>query len=171
MKWLFLLAVTLAPAAIAADSQPLAYPNGYREWTHVKTVHLKPGHPLYSTFPGIHHVYANKKAMEGFKRGKFSNGSTLVLDLLEVREDAFATSEGPRKLVALMHKNSVRYADHAGWAFEAFKGDSRKDRLPRAQSAACFDCHAAQKKTDYVFSSFTFPVEGSRSSPGRPRAR
>jgi hypothetical protein len=150
-----LLATLLLIAAPAWGEVPIAYPHGYREWTHVKTMHVKLGHPLHSTFGGIHHVYANKKAVEGLKRGKFPNGATFVLDLLEPREDAFATSEGPRKLVAVMHKDPKKYAATGGWGFDAFRADSRKERLVTKHSAqACFDCHAAQKKNDYVFSGF-----------------
>lgn len=146
-----LLLLLLAGPAWA--QQPVAYPHGYREWLHVKTMQIKLGHPLYSTFGGIHHVYANKKAAEGLKRGKFPNGSTLVLDLLEPREDAVSTSEGARKLVAVMHKDTKQYAATGGWGYEAFRADSRKERLVSRQAAhACFNCHAERKGKDYVFS-------------------
>ena len=147
-----LLLLALVSTATPAQT-PVAYPHGYREWLHVKTMHIRQGHPLHGTFAGIHHVYANKKAAEGLKRGKFSNGATLVLDLLEPRDEAFATSEGPRKLVAVMHKDTKQYAATGGWGFEAFRADNRKERLVGRQAQmACFGCHAEQKKTDYVFS-------------------
>ena len=156
MKHALLVAV-LAVAGLtsmqALAQTQVAYPHGYREWLHVKTVHVRLGHPLHATFPGIHHVYANKKAAEGLKRGKFSNGSTLVLDLLEPRDEAFSTSEGPRKLVAVMHKDAKQHAATGGWGFEAFRADDRKARLVGKQAVtACFGCHAEQKKRDYVFS-------------------
>jgi hypothetical protein len=152
---LLILAGALAAlTSLASSAQAqVAYPHGYREWLHVKTMHVRLGHPLHATFGGIHHVYANKKAAEGLKRGKFSNGSTLVLDLLEPRDEAFATSEGARKLVAVMHKDTKQYAATGGWGFEAFRGDNRKERLVGRQAlAACFGCHAEQKRSDYVFS-------------------
>jgi len=149
---LLLAAAGFATFAASAQTQ-VAYPHGYREWLHVKTMHIRLGHPLHATFPGIHHVYANKKAAEGLKRGKFSNGSTLVLDLLEPRDEAFATSEGARRLVAVMHKDTKQYATTGGWGFEAFRADNRKERLVGRQGlSACFGCHAEQKRTDYVFS-------------------
>lgn len=151
MKTGLLLAFFCA-SSFAADP-PVAYPHGYRQWTHVKTMHIKPGHPLYGSFGGLHHVYANKKALEGMKRGKYGAGATFVFDLLEARDDGFATSEGPRKFVAVMHKESKRYAATGNWGFEAFRGDSRKDRMvDRQAAAACFGCHAERKSTDYVFS-------------------
>ena len=155
MRAAFFVFFFAASLAQAAEPAPLAYPHGYRQWTHLKTMQIKAGHPLYHSFGGIHHVYANKKALEGLKRGKFANGATLVLDLLEPRDEAFALSEGPRKLLAVMHKEQKKYADTGGWAFEAFRGDSRKERLVGNNAASeCFRCHAAQQKTDYVFSTF-----------------
>jgi len=157
MKKIVLTLFFLALPALAAEPAPLAYPHGYRQWTHVKSMQIKSGHPLYHSFGGIHHVYANKKAMEGFKSGKFPNGATFVMDLMQVQEDGFSMSEGPRKLLAVMHKDRVKYAETAGWAFEAFRGDSRKERMvgtAKNAAAECLRCHAAQQKNDYVFSGF-----------------
>lgn len=155
MKKALPLLIALATPVLAADPAPLAYPHGYREWAHVKTMQLKLGHPLYQDFGGIHHIYANKKAMEGFQRGKFSNGATIVFDLLEAKDELTATTEGARKVVGVMHKDARKYAATGGWGFEAFRGDSKKDRIVGKNAAtACFQCHTAQKDRDYVFSVF-----------------
>jgi hypothetical protein len=139
---------------LAALAQ-ISYPHGYRQWTHVKSMQIKPGHTLSPAFTGIHHIYANKQALAGMRRGKFAKGATLVMDLLETREDASTLSEGPRRMVAVMHKDPEKYKATGGWGFEAFKADSRKERLVGSDAArACFQCHATQQKTDYVFSSF-----------------
>jgi cytochrome P460 len=153
-KW-FLPALLAASPTAADDSNLLGYPNGYRQWTHVKSMHIRSGHPLHHLFGGVHHIYANKPAIEGYKRGKFGNGATLVLDLLEARDDGFAVSEGPRKLVAVMHKDAKKYPQTGGWGFEAFRADNRKDRIVGKDAAAqCFGCHAQQQKTDFVFSKY-----------------
>ena len=155
MKRALPFVLALAVPAFAAEPPPLAYTHGYREWTHVKTMQLKPGHSLYQQFGGIHHIYANKKAMDGYRRGKFPNGATLVFDLLEAKDDLAATMEGARKFIGVMHKDARKYAATGGWAFEAFQGDSKKDRVVGKNAAgACFQCHAAQKVRDYVFSGF-----------------
>ena len=144
--------VLLAPGLAFAQ---ISYPHGYRQWTHVKTMQIKPGHTLYSAFGGVHHVYANKQALAGLRRGKFAKGSTLVMDLLEVREDGAMMAEGPRRMVAVMHKDPEKYKQTGGWGFEAFKADSRKERLVGQDAPrACFQCHASQQKTDYVFSTY-----------------
>jgi len=155
MKRLFLIPVLFFGSAFSSEPTPLGYPHGYRQWTHVKTMHIRSGHPLHHLFGGVHHIYANKQAMEGYKRGKFANGATLVLDLLDARDDGYSVTEGPRKLVAVMHKDAKKYPDTGGWGFEAFRADNRKDRIVGKNAAtACFECHSVQKKNDYVFSSF-----------------
>jgi len=155
MRKLLLLLLLAASPTAADDSNLPGYPSGYRKWTHVKSTHIRPGHPLHYLFGGVHHIYANKQAIDGYKRGKFGNGATLVLDLLEARDDGYAVAEGPRKLVAVMHKDAKKYPQTGGWGFEAWRADNRKDRMVGPNAAAqCFECHAQQKKTDYVFSKY-----------------
>ncbi|HWQ40340.1 MAG TPA: cytochrome P460 family protein [Burkholderiales bacterium] len=139
--------------AQAADAPPVPYPEGYRDWRHVKSMVINPGHPLYDAFGGVHHLYANKKALAGYRSGKFPDGSVIVFDLLEARSQDNAVTEGPRKVLGVMYKDSRKYRDTGGWGFEGFKGDSRTERAVGANAAqACFGCHAAQKDRDYVFS-------------------
>jgi cytochrome c553 len=46
-------------------------------------------------------------------------------------------------------------ADPGGWGFEGFKGDSKTERaVGKNAAAACYQCHTAQKNSDYVFSAF-----------------
>ena len=142
-------------AALAADPAPVPYPKGYRDWTHVKSMVIQPGHPLYDAFGGIHHLYANSKALEGYRKGVFPDGAVIVFDLLEARSGGNAIEEGPRKVVGVMMKDAKKWKDTGGWGFEGFKGDSPTERAVGANAkAACFDCHASQKSRDYVFSSF-----------------
>ena len=63
------LALGLQISAQAGDGP--AYPEGYRLWTHVKSMTIHPGHPLEDPFLGIHHIYANPAALEGYKSGSF----------------------------------------------------------------------------------------------------
>ena len=151
-----LLAVALSSAAVALATDParVPYPEGYRQWTHVKSMTINQGHALYDAFGGIHHLYANKKAMQGYKAGKFADGSVIVFDLLEAKAADNAVQEGARKVVGVMHKDAKRYGDTGGWGFEGFKGDSTSERAVGANAAtACYQCHTAQKDKGYVFSS------------------
>ena len=83
------------------------YPNGYRQWSHVKSMVLQEGHPLYETFGGIHHIYANSKALEAMQAGNpYPDGSVLVFDLLETKVENKAIVQGARKRVDVMQNNS-----------------------------------------------------------------
>jgi hypothetical protein len=146
-----LLCALLFP--LVAEAEDVPYPKGYRQWTHVKTMQLKPGHPLYEAFGGIHHIYANKPGLQGYRTGKFPSGAVLVFDLLDAREEGAAVSEGPRKVLGVMHKDAAKYKQTGGWGFEAFKGDSRTERVVAGNAkTACYECHTSQRDHDYVFS-------------------
>ena len=143
----------LAGAVLAADTAQVPYPSNYREWQHVKSMVINPGHALYSSFGGIHHLYANDKAMEGYRSGQFPDGSVIVFDLLEATSADNAVTEGKRKVLGVMHKDRARYAKTGGWGYEGFAGgDASKRAVADAAATACHSCHQSQKANDYVFS-------------------
>jgi hypothetical protein len=148
-------AATLArPAAGQAPGPQVPYPEGYRSWTHVKSMVIQPGHELYDAFGGIHHVYANAAALAALRDGRpFADGAVLVFDLLEASASGHAITEGARKVVGVMHRDRTRYAATGGWGFEGFKGDTR-ERAVTDPVSQCFACHQAQEKTAYVFSAW-----------------
>ena len=143
-------------AALAAGSAlaQVPYPDGYRDWRHLKSMVIQEGHPLHAAFGGIHHLYANPGALQGYKSGRFPDGAVIVFDLLDVQAGGNALAEGRRKVLGVMHKDAKRHAATGGWGFEGFKGDSKTERAVGKDAAkACFECHTAQKSRDYVFSS------------------
>ncbi|MCS7228824.1 MAG: cytochrome P460 family protein [Candidatus Kryptonium sp.] len=137
----------------AQSSSSVPYPEGYRNWVHVKSMIILPGHPLYEAFGGIHHIYANDKAIRGYKTGKFPDGSIIVFDLLEAKFENNTYVEGSRKVVGVMYKNSRKFKSTGGWGFEAFKGDTR-ERVVKNAEQDCFSCHASQESSDFVFSQY-----------------
>ncbi|MEW5756072.1 MAG: cytochrome P460 family protein [Pseudomonadota bacterium] len=146
------LVVAWVASSYAAESAKVDYPTGFRDWHHVKSMVIQPGHPLENPFAGIHHVYANKKAMQGLKDGKYSDGAVLVFDLLNYTEGGNALQEGERKLVGVMQRDAKRFKNTGGWGFEGFAGNSRSERLTTDGGVSCFNCHASEEKTQYVFS-------------------
>ena len=150
------LVVAVSLPSRAGAATPVPYPDGYRHWTHVKTMQIHAGHPLFDAFGGIHHVYANRKAIAGYERGRFADGAILVFDLREAITTDNVTVPGSRKALAVMQRDSKRFADTGGWGFEAFARDSTSERLAGANArSACFECHAAKAaETGYVFSRF-----------------
>jgi len=137
----------------AAPDAAVPYPNGYRKWVHVGTTLVGPQSPFFATSGGIHHIYANDKAMKGYETGTFPDGAVVVFDLLETKELNGATTEGPRKRIDVMQKDSQRFSSTGGWGFERFLGDSETDpTLTEEKRAACFSCHEKRKAQDFVFS-------------------
>ncbi|GIX31601.1 MAG: cytochrome c oxidase subunit III [Porticoccaceae bacterium] len=139
----------------AAAAEVVEYPEGYRNWTHVKSMVIEQGHALYESFGGIHHIYANESALRGYRAGEFPDGSVLVFDLLEAQAEDHALVEGPRKVLGVMVKDRTRFAATGGWGFEGFAGGDPNQRVVADKAAeACFACHAQQRERDYVFSSW-----------------
>ena len=131
----------------------IVYPAGFRDWNHVRSALIGPASPAYKEYGGLHHIYANAKAMEGYRGGKFPDGSVLVFDLFEAKEHHGTTIEGRRKFIDMMVRDGKRFADTGGWGYERYASDSQTERVLTAQAkTACYNCHATQKENDYVFS-------------------
>jgi hypothetical protein len=153
-RTLFGILLFVPLAGVAAEAPPVPYPEGYRGWHHVKSMVIQPGHPLHASFGGIHHLYANAKALDGYRRGDFKDGSVIIFDLLEAVSADNAITEGQRKVVGVMHRDRKRYAATGGWGFEGFAGNSKTERAVGGNAVkACYECHTAQKDRQFVFSS------------------
>src|SRR5690349_14220207 len=87
----------LLALGLAASTATVPYPDGYRDWHHVSTTVIQPGHPFYAVLGGINHTYANPLALEGYRSGTFPDGAMLVYDTLEARDADHALTEGSRK--------------------------------------------------------------------------
>ncbi len=154
MKLLLASALTalFTAQACAADGE-VAYPDGYRDWRHVKSMVIGEGHPLFDAFGGIHHLYANDAALEGYAAGQFPDGAAIVFDLLEAPGGDGAITEGARKVLGVMRKDSRLFPGTGGWGFEGFGGGDPGNRVVGDNAAsACFACHTSQSDHDYVFS-------------------
>ncbi len=151
--FIFVLQSAVTQSAKLGDT--IAYPLNYRQWVHVKSALIGPQNPIYERYGGIHHIYANEKAMTGYRTGQFPDGSVIVFDLLETSASAGVTTEGQRRFIDVMEKDSKRFAQTGGWGFEEFRGDSQTDRVLTAEArTACYNCHARQKNQDSVISNF-----------------
>ena len=155
---IFILLTILGIVFISFTEEPkhetdedVPYPEGYRDWTHVKTYIVGPKSLAFKFIGGFNHVYANETAMVGYKTGHFPNGSVIVSDVIQAKEDSVDIREGPRHHIDVMVRDSIKYRDAGGWRFEEFQGDSPTVRLVTPQiQTACSNCHAKQK--DMVFS-------------------
>ncbi|MEW8505765.1 MAG: cytochrome P460 family protein [Candidatus Thiodiazotropha sp.] len=147
-----ILVAGISMSAVGGGQVP--YPDGYRTWTHAKSMVIQPGHPLENPFQGIHHVYVNDAAKQGLVTGRYSDGAVFVFDLLSYRDVDRTLQEGDRKLIGVMHKDQDSYEETGGWGFEAFAGDSKTDRVVEDAGIGCFSCHTKVKEKDYVFTHY-----------------
>ncbi len=151
------IGLCLVAAAVAhAGPTDVAYPDGYRHWTHVKSATIDPGSPAFAHFGGIHHIYANPQALRGYAAKTFPKGSVLVFDVLEWKVDQGSSVSGARRIVDVMEKDPTRFAATGGWGFTEFHADSHTERSIGADNpaSACAQCHAAHGRQDGVFSAF-----------------
>ena len=150
---LVLLAAAFGAKAIG-DDKAVDYPTDYRSWQHVKSMIIKPGHPLEDPFGGIHHVYANSKAMSGLSSGRYEDGAYFVFDLLGYDDSNGMIVETDRKRLDVMQYDSERFSETGGWGYDTFIGDSTTQRLVQDVAANCYGCRTAAKESNYVFSKY-----------------
>ena len=151
---LAVLSVIVFGVAAAEKSPEVPFPDGYRSWQHVKSVVFGPGHPSFASDGArIFHFYANRQAIEGYRAGKFPNGSVIVRETLRTTagegESKGVLKEGERTALDVMVKDDRQFKETAGWGFETF--DSKYARLAEKDRAQCYACHSKQKDRDLVF--------------------
>jgi len=143
------------PAVVPTDdARSVAYPRDYRQWTHVKTLLVTPAHPQFAKIGGFQHIYANSAAMHGYRTRDFPEGSVIVLDWIELRDDRVAYNEGARRQVDVMVKDAQRFGESEGWGFQRFAGDSSPDDDPRLAPAQCLACHRQRRVDGLVLSRY-----------------
>jgi hypothetical protein len=154
---------TLGPAlgsVVAVQPSPagtgpsVAYPEGYRDWVHIKSSLITPTHARLGANSGFQHIYANAEGMTGYRTGDFPDGSVVVFDWLEMTEKDGAYAEGPRRQVDVMVKGSRRFAATGGWGFQRFVKDSRTEHAARPTPLECFACHDRLKQRGLILSSY-----------------
>jgi len=147
--------LTVSFALSAQTGETPSFPKAFRRWAHVKSVLVGPQSVAFATEGGIHHIYANDKALQGYDSGKFPDGSIIVYDLLETKEVAGNTMEGKTRRVDVMVKQSDHYASTGGWEFMSFSGnDETHGKLTTEKEGTCAGCHSQRKDHDSVFSEF-----------------
>jgi hypothetical protein len=150
----FLLLLIISDANLADDVAAVGYPQGYRSWSHVKSMIIQPGHPLETPFGGIHHVYANANAMQGLSSGEYEQGAVFVFDLLNYHEEGKVIVEKDRIRLDVMQYDSAKFADTGNWGYDTFVGDSAEQRMEQDVVSACYTCHIPAKKSGYVYSKY-----------------
>jgi len=120
MQKLRLLSATLALVAVAAfPAQPgddvKPPPAGYRHWFHVNTMIIDKASPLFKDLGGMHNVYVNSVGEAALKKGgPYPDKSMFVTDLHDFTVSDGSYVEGARKGLAVMMKDSKKYASTGG---------------------------------------------------------
>jgi hypothetical protein len=158
MRKLFVTLLAVLAAAwgstAISDNAGVDYPSDYRSWQHVKTMIIQPGHALEDPFGGIHHVYANSKAMRGLSSGQYEDGAVFVFDLLGYDNSDKVIVETGRKRLDVMQYDSKQFSETGRWGFDTFVGDSPTERLVQDVAVSCFGCHTSAEASNYVFSQY-----------------
>lgn len=136
------------------ESDPVPYPEGYRNWTHVKSGVISPSHRNFANTGGFQHIYANAEGMAGYRTREFPEGSIVVFDWLGMQDKNGSFEEGPRRQVDVMVKDARRYASTGGWGFQRFVGDSKTELAVSPTPEQCFACHQQLKKDGLILSSY-----------------
>ena len=144
--------IAIAAGVTAAAAAPLAevpWPQGYRTWAHVKSAYVGPGHPAAPKYEGLHNIYANDLAMQGYRSGRFPVGAVIAYDQLAATVAPAAIEPARRKFVDVMRKGPD------GWVFGEYSADGKTRLVTAAQGVKqCAECHARPGTQDGVFSRY-----------------
>jgi hypothetical protein len=147
--------MTTAVVSSADDRQPVPYPEGFRSWVVARSLVIGPDHATFANRGGMHHYYANEKAVVGYRTGTFPDGSIVVDEAVFTKDGEGQAKgillEGERRFLDVMVKDTRRYDSTGGWGYEHFDKDDKDGRLSDRDRATCSTCHA-KSPTDHVFS-------------------
>jgi hypothetical protein len=145
---LLLAALSLSYLCAAESVQ---YPDNFRRWVHAGTGVILPGGTMPESEQGMHHVFANPKAVDGYSSGDFADGSIIVYELRETQQKSGVIFEGDRRRVDVMIKDSNLYKSTGGWRFERFFANDLTQDAVHDAGASCFSCHTNAKTHGFVF--------------------
>lgn len=150
IRKLLALGVLSTSVVWAVDSGQ--YPENFRRWVHVGTGVILPGGTFPQNEQGMHHIFANQKALDGYASGDFPDGSVIVYELREAQQKNGIIFEGERRRVDVMIKSSSLHSKTGGWKFERFFGNQQAQDAVHDSGASCFQCHANASTHGFVFS-------------------
>jgi Cytochrome P460 len=147
-----LLSFAALSVMISFGAESVQYPENFRRWVHVGTGVIMPGGPIPESEQGMHHIFANQKAIDGYSSGDFADGSIIVYELREAQQKNGVIFEGERRRVDVMIKDSTLDKRSGGWRFERFMGNDQSQDAVHDSGTSCFECHTNAKSHGFVFS-------------------
>ena len=150
---ILLAAAAVLPLSTLYGANSVQFPDSFRRWVHVGTGVIMPGaNPQLMSEEGMHHVFANQKAVDGYTSGDFADGSIIVYELREAQQKNGVIFEGERKRVDVIIKDSSLYKSTGGWRFERFWGNDQAQNAVPDSGTSCFQCHSKANAHGFVFS-------------------
>jgi hypothetical protein len=145
-----------AVASHAAESAGgLKPPVGYRHWFHVNTMIVDKASPLFEALGGMHNVHVNSVGELALKKGgPYPDKTVFMTDLHDFAVVEGSYVEGALKGLAVMVKNSKKYASTGGWGFQFWAGGDPKKPFVTDAAKQCFECHEPKKQQGYVYSTY-----------------
>lgn len=139
-----LMTLILATSVSAAAAPPL--PKGYLTW---KKSERKLDTDKQSLFYGSHYIYADKKAIKGYKAGnRFPEGSTIIVEYFNIKDGTAA--DGSKNMIVMMKKDK-RFKETLGWRFAGYGADRKPSNLDPVST--CISCHQKDaSQRDFVIS-------------------
>jgi Cytochrome P460 len=128
----------------------ITLPADYQSWRHVKTQIIQEG-PGFERFGGMHHIYANDRALQGLRSRRFEDGAMLVAEFRDLDRKANVIDGSAIRLVDVMLFDSRRFADSDGWGYAEFIGPGLNSRAFDSR-AECHACHTTRAEKGHVFS-------------------
>jgi hypothetical protein len=147
-----MLGIVSVSAESADDLKP---PVGYRQWFHVNTMIVDKASPLFEALGGMHNVHVNSVGEPALRKGgPYPNRTVFLTDLHDFSVADGSYVEGALKGLAVMVKDSKKYASTGGWGFQFWMGGDPKKPAVTDPTKQCFECHQPKKDQDYVYSTY-----------------
>ncbi|WP_421862307.1 cytochrome P460 family protein [Motiliproteus sp.] len=145
----------------AVDSQGnISLPADFR----ANQVHLGSWFVPEGPASGFHDVYADKAAVEAFRRdGKFPDGAILIKELRASKSGDYstgkgvhyATSDGTKQHFVMVKDSQNRFKDNGswgdGWGWALFKEGPGSSNVSADYKQDCLGCHVPAKDKDWVY--------------------
>lgn len=154
----FVLAALIATGTVLADTNDgLKIPQDFQHGYLANSLLATKEPNKTGLIAGLHLIYVNAAGFDRLKRGgatPYPDGTVFVDDVREFTGDEGVYRQGARKFIALMVKDSKKYASTGGWGFQAWQGGDPTKPVVDDAVKKCFTCHVPQKTNDFVFSTF-----------------
>src|SRR5882762_1703613 len=122
--------LSVAGVLAAQTGDRLRIPAGFQRWYLVNSLLVTKDSPQFDTTGGLHHVYVNDIGLARLKRGgsgPYSDGTVFADGVREFRLFDGEYSQGKRKEMPVMLKDSKQYRSTGGRGFQAWaEGEPNK---------------------------------------------